>query len=381
MRRVITVCSALLVSFTLAIIGCGEGDEAADIGDTTPPTVKDVVVAGDTSAAATNGPIVIAFSEGVNPGSVHSAVKFTPQVVGTVSYDEETSTLTFDPKFDLQAHTKYSVTVSNVVDRAGNMMDPFTFDILTGEKDVKPPTIVETTPADGEPEASTYPRINIEFSERVDQTRIARDLSLKPDVGVPVDRWVFTWSEDGKQVEIFIPLEEGLEPERKFSLHIGVSSVADLVGNQMERRFQIEFTTAERPFEDIDPESATALQQEWIYIIWKDQMDTWHIIWGGSAPAGAVKRGQGTIFSKDGDIDDVNPVAWEAGDQQSLSGDGVLTFSAAVDGTGGTDGLEFKVKGKTVTFRLQNAKTEWIFIGSDRKHPESTTFTLLNEDN
>jgi hypothetical protein len=51
-----------------------------------------------------------------------------------------------------------------------------------------------------------------------------------------------------------------------------------------------------------------------------------------------------------------------------------------VNGTGGTDGLEFEVKGKTVTFRLSNARPEWIFIGKDRKHPEATTFTLLNED-
>jgi hypothetical protein len=93
------------------------------------------------------------------------------------------------------------------------------------------------------------------------------------------------------------------------------------------------------------------LQQAWLYIIWKDQQDIWHIIWGGSAPVGATKTGQGTIFSEDGAIDDVNPVLWEGGDTQNLSKDGVLTFRGPVNGTGGTDGLEFRVKGKTVTFR------------------------------
>lgn len=381
MKRSVIICCALLVSLTLTIIGCGEdeGKEAA-VGDTVPPAVEDVIVAGDTSAVATNGPIMIVFSEAVGLASVQWAVTLTPQVDGSISYDEEIFTLTFDPKSDLQDHTKYSITVSNVADKAGNVIEPFTFEILAAEKDIQPPRIVETTPRSGETEVPTEGRFNIEFSERIDQAKFGQDLSLTPDIGIPAERWIFTWSEDGKQVEIFIPLEKGLEPEEDFVLRIGASSVADLVGNRMDKGLQVEFTTAQRPYEDIDPESMNPLQQEWIYIIWKDQMDIWHIIWGGTAPAGATKRGQGTISSKDGAIDDVNPVAWEAGDTQNLR-NGVLTFSAAVNGTGGTDGLEFKVKGKTVTFRLQNAKPEWIFIGGDRKHPESTTFTLLNEDN
>ena len=214
---------------------------------------------------------------------------------------------------------------------------------------------------------------------RIDQAEFDPDLSLTPDVGVPPDRWMHTWSEDGKQVEIFIPLEKGLEPEIDFALSIGAKSVMDLVGNEMAEGLEIEFTTAERLYEDIDPRSQAAIQQEWLYIIWKDHMDIWHIIWGGTTLPGAVNTGAGTITSEDGAIDNVNPVLWEAGDQQNLK-DGVLTFSGAVNGTGGTDGLEFKVKGKTVTFDLRNAKPEWIYIGKDRKHPETTMFKLSNED-
>jgi hypothetical protein len=127
---------------------------------------------------------------------------------------------------------------------------------------------MKTTPGSGEPEASTEPRFNIEFSERIDPAEFAQDLSITPDVGVPVERWIYTWSEDGKQVEIFIPMEKGLEPEEDFALRIGASSVEDLVGNRMEKSLQIEFTTAQRPYEDIDPESMNPLAQAWLYIIW-----------------------------------------------------------------------------------------------------------------
>jgi len=377
MKKVSIICYMLLVSLML-IVGCGEDEEDVASLDVQPPAVKEVIVAGGTSAAATNGAIVVVFSEAVEPASVHGAVAFTPQVDGVASYDDKTRALTFDPASNLQDNSKYSVTISNVEDRNGNVMLPFTFDLFTSEEDVDPPAITDTAPQDGQEEVSIVPKFDIEFSERVNQESFGSDLLLTPDQGVPAEQWVFTWSEDGKQVEIWIPLATGLEPEKKFKLHIGKSSVVDLVGNKMESGMQIEFFTAERSHENIDPKSPNAIQQEWIYIIWK-QSSTWHIIWGGTAPGGATKTGSGTIFSKDGDIDKVKPVLWEAGDAYDLSKDGNLTFSGPVNGTGGTDGLEFEVDGPTVTFRLNNARPEWIFIGKDRKHPTATTFILLNE--
>jgi len=377
MKKNSIICYTLLVSLML-IMGCGEDEEDAANLDIQPPTVKELIVAGGTSAAATNGSIVVVFSEAVEPASVHAAMAFTPQVDGVVSYDEETRSLTFDPASNLQDNSKYSVTISNVEDRNGNMMLPFAFDLFTSEEDIDLPAIVETAPQDGQEETSIVPKFNIEFSERVDQASFGRDLALTPDQGIPVEQWVFTWSEDGKQVEIWIPLAKGLEPEKKFKLHIGRSSVVDLVGNKIENGMQIEFSTAERSHEDINPKSPNALQQEWIYIIWK-QGSIWHIIWGGTAPGGATKTGSGTIFSKDGDIDKVKSVLWEAGDVYNLGKDGKLTFNGPVNGTGGTDGLEFEVDGPTVTFRLSNARPDWIFIGKDRKHPTATTFILLNE--
>ena len=178
-------------------------------------------------------------------------------------------------------------------------------------------------------------------------------------------------------MEIWFPLTEGLEYDKDYRLNIGMFSVVDLAGNRMEQKSQIEFTTAKREYEDIDPESDAPLPQEWIYIIWKNA-GIWNIYWGGNAPAGATTRGQGTIYCEEGEIDNVVELAWEAGDSQSVN-NGRLTFSGSVNGTGGTDGLSFEATGKNITFQLSNANPEWIFIGKDRKHPEATTFTLTNE--
>ena len=374
------ICCALLISFMLTIIGCGgdggNDDDSASV-DAIAPTVEQVLVAGDLSAAATNGIIIVVFSEAVEPFSVQAAIAFTPPVNGAASYDEATNTLTFNPASDLQANTGYSVTVSNATDKSGNVMEPYTFQIQTSVKDVEPPEIVGSTPADGEEEASIIPGFSIEFSERIDQTKFGLDLSLTPDVGVPVSQWTFTWSEDGKQVDIWFPLTKGLEPDEKYKLSIGKLSVVDLAGNKMSQKFQIEFTTTKRLYEDIDPESGSPLSQEWIYVIWK-QNSAWYIYWGGTAIAGATLRGQGTIYCEEGEIDNVVELAWEAGDTQSVN-NGRLTFNGAVNGTGGTDGLSFEATGPTVTFQLSNANPEWIFIGKDRKHPEVTTFTLVND--
>ncbi len=378
-KGIAIICCALLVLLVLAIVGCGGGnddDDSANV-DAIAPTVEQVLVAGDLSAAATNGIIIIVFSEAVEPSSVQAAIAFTLPVNGAASYDEETNTLIFDPASDLQANTGYSVTVSNAMDKSGNVMEPYTFQLQTSMKDVEPPEIMGTTPADGEEEISVAPGFSIEFSERIDQTKFGLDLSLTPDVGVPVSQWTFTWSEDGKQVDIWFPLTKGLEPGRKYKLSIGKLSVVDLAGNRMLQKFQIEFTTTERLYEDIDPESGNPLTQEWLYIIWK-QNSAWSIYWGGTAIAGATLRGQGTIYCEEGEIDNVVELAWEAGDTQSVN-NGRLTFNGAVNGTGGTDGLSFEATGPTVTFQLSNANPEWIFIGKDRKHPEVTTFTLVND--
>lgn len=378
-KGIAIICYALLISFMLAITGCGGGDDDDDSArvDAIAPTVEQVLVAGDLSAAATNGIIIIVFSEDVEPSSVQAAIAFTPPVNGAASYDEATNTLTFDPASDLQANTGYSVTVSNAADKNGNVMEPYTFQLQTSVKDVEPPKIVGSTPADGDEEVSIAPGFSIEFSERIDQTKFGLDLSLTPDVGVPISQWTFTWSEDGKQVDIWFPLTRGLEPDEKYKLSIGKLSVVDLAGNKMLQKFQIEFTTTERLYEDIDPESGSPLTQGWLYIIWK-QGGAWYIYWGGTAIAGATARGQGTIYCEEGEIDNVVELAWEAGDTQSVN-NGRLTFNGAVNGTGGVDGLSFEATGKTVTFQLQNANPEWIFIGRDRKHPEVTTFKLTNE--
>jgi hypothetical protein len=371
---------ALLILLAILFTSCGNGEEETETGDNAAPTVNDIILTGDSASAATNGPIMVVFSKAIDPVSIHGAVTCVPHVEGSVCCDDENRILIFKPNSDLQPHTKYSVTISNVADNAGNIMEPFSFEVLTGVKDTIPPFIKNTLPNDGDSDVPVDTAFSIQFSERIDKSSFGKDLSLTPETEVPVDRWIFKWSEDDKSVEVFIPLELGLEPEKRYNLKIGSSSVVDLVGNKMGKSLTVEFRTSERSYEDINPESQTALQQEWLYIIWK-QGDIWHIIWGGSAPAGATKRGQGSIYSKEGEVDDVNPVLWEAGDTFNLTKDGTLTFNGAVNGTGGTDGLEFRVKGKTVTFRLSHARPEWIFIGKDRKHPQSTTFTLLNEDN
>lgn len=96
--------------------------------DTTAPTVDSTIPASGATGVSTIKPVVITFSEAVNPSTVSSnsvSVKLGSTAVdGTLTYDPNKWSANFVPNYALTASSTYTITVStDVTDLAGNALD------------------------------------------------------------------------------------------------------------------------------------------------------------------------------------------------------------------------------------------------------------------
>lgn len=133
--------------------------------DVTPPTLE----ATEPAANATNVPIgsslAITFSEPMNLATV--AIQVVPSAnLGPAVWTDENQTVTLTPSSPLAPTTVYTVTIAGQ-DLAGlDLTGSATFSFTTGvAPDVTPPTVLDTSPGDGENDVSNNALITIHFSE------------------------------------------------------------------------------------------------------------------------------------------------------------------------------------------------------------------------
>ena len=127
-------CTATLGLAALAACGTVKGDDAM-MGDdqppvdTTPPQLMTSTPGSDATKVAVIAPLTFVFDESLDPGTVNAdAIKVEyvqynvmQPVIGVVSYDDATKTVTFKPNLPLQFNGRYYVHLKNSVkDAAGN---------------------------------------------------------------------------------------------------------------------------------------------------------------------------------------------------------------------------------------------------------------------
>lgn len=118
-----------------AAVACGGGGDSflTPLGgngggtDLTPPTVATVVPQSGATNVPTNAIITVTFSENVDSASVtNAAFSLTPGITGTIVVSGAVAQFTPTPA--LPPSTIVNGTISNVRDRAGNIMQtPFNF--------------------------------------------------------------------------------------------------------------------------------------------------------------------------------------------------------------------------------------------------------------
>ncbi len=137
---------------------------------TTVPMVISTVPASGSSGLPINSSITATFSEAVNPMTINNSTFILMQgnalIPGTVNFDG-VSTAVFDPTTDLAVNGTYTVTITTgVTDLAGiPLASNVSWSFMTGSADTVLPTIVSTSPNDGDQNVATNSAIVVTFSE------------------------------------------------------------------------------------------------------------------------------------------------------------------------------------------------------------------------
>ena len=207
-------------------------DSEAPVATISPP---------DGNGVPVNARLRVGFDELINPLTVSPENFVLSDPDGAVipcSFQFAGSTLdrivVLVPHAPLKVLTPHTVTISEVEDLAGRPMEPSTTTFTTGElPDTVSPTLVTTTPSDGERGVPVNTLISMEVNERVDPTVVNNPLpffflQLEPtfqgiDASISVEG-------DGRFVTL-IP-EQPLAADGEFSLDVLGGAITDFVGNQ-----------------------------------------------------------------------------------------------------------------------------------------------------
>lgn len=132
--------------------------------DVTAPTIASTVPANGAMSVSSTTPLSITFSERMDVATV--TVEVSPVAdLGTATWSGDDTTIAFAPA-GLAPGTTHTVTVAGK-DLAGNALSsPATFSFTTGTPpDVTPPTVVDTSPGDGDTGVSNNTLLTLNFSE------------------------------------------------------------------------------------------------------------------------------------------------------------------------------------------------------------------------
>ncbi|MER0203899.1 MAG: hypothetical protein DU480_08605 [Nitrosomonas sp.] len=216
--------------------------------DITPPAVAQTIPAKAEVNFATNGKIVVRFTEPLQPASVlPGSVRLFQDslaIIGDVVLSSDQLSITFDPKDSLSAFTDYKVQVQSVRDLAGNpMVDTFESTFTTGEfiDDIRP-TLITTSIIDAAKEVPVNTPYTVLFSEAMnpssltDKTFVIHDNTTSRDV-----KGMIQVDPSGTAAS-FVP-ENPFAVGRSFTVILN-TAITDISGNLLDRNYFFSFTTA-----------------------------------------------------------------------------------------------------------------------------------------
>ena len=232
-----------LIGIWLCLLGCGDETPAPTIvKDTAPPTIIATNVQG--GPIPVNTPIVLVFNERVNLTSAQRGILVRSSidaetVKGVITLQKSGREVKFTP-IEQMTSGAYVLTVLGIEDTEGNvLMTPFSIffsavevDTTKPPADVMPPSVVSSTPAEGQSVKSTGSLV-VRFDEEVG--------AASAQVGIVVSGVKGTVEVIGA-VAIFKPQK----PMTVGKYTLVIAGIQDLAGNVMESSLLV-------PFEVIAP--------------------------------------------------------------------------------------------------------------------------------
>lgn len=201
-----------------------------------PPNVKSTSPIDGATAVPLNTKISIMFDKAMNHTSTEDAISSVPTIGWYIQWTSADTGITLTPSQPLMPNTKYTLIVDNTARsfEGLNLQTQFQFSFTTGTTvDIIPPSVVATTPNDGQENVEKDVKIIITFSEAMDTVATENAVSISP--GAIVDK---TWSDGNKNITLSVQLEEG----KTYTITISIGA-KDLAGNAMTSKYTFFFIT------------------------------------------------------------------------------------------------------------------------------------------
>ncbi|MEE8523116.1 MAG: Ig-like domain-containing protein, partial [Thermoanaerobaculia bacterium] len=219
--------------------------------DTVPPQVAEITPADGSTGHPVNGDVIVRFTEPLREASVTAGVvrlfAASAEVPGSVALSGDGLSVTFVPGEQLLDETLHAVEVSGVRDLTGNLLvgifeSSFTTGIFV---DTVRPTVVRTSPFNGQSDVAVNSPYEIEFSERMDPATLTtanwtvRDNTTFQNVGgmIQVDP-------DGRTAAFVPEMPFAIGRSHRVTLS---TNVLDAAGNRLTGSRSFSFTTAFAP--------------------------------------------------------------------------------------------------------------------------------------
>lgn len=150
-------------NFTWSFVTEGERGE-----DIIPPRIEVTVPRDGEENVSHTAPILVVFSEPIDPNTINDETFFIKGVTGTHAYDESSRTAKLVPSPELALWKTYEVTVTKgIKDLAGNALtNGVTWSFKT-VLDLTPPRIEERSPGENAKKVPVNSKITITFDEEV----------------------------------------------------------------------------------------------------------------------------------------------------------------------------------------------------------------------
>lgn len=229
-----------------SMLGCGFFP-CGCFGPGTAPTVISTNPGDHATGVALNRKIIATFSEDMNVSSVEASFTVTGQaatpVAGTITYDLPSNVVTFTPTVLLAINTTYTAMLTTGARNLGGtgLASDFVWSFTTGVTvDTTAPTVILTTPEDGETSVAINRKITATFSEAMDPSTItATNFTVTGPGATPVSGTV-TYAAVGNTAT-FTPTNN-LAIDSTFTATIS-TGVKDLAGNALAANKVWSFTT------------------------------------------------------------------------------------------------------------------------------------------
>jgi large repetitive protein len=216
---------------------------AAFTPNTNPPTVVNTSPENTLSQVPTNSPVVVLFSEPIQPTSIGQITLNTGgNAVAVIPwFTDANQLLTLTPTLPLLANASYTITITGVKDTAGNQMTATVANTFTtgATFDLNPPSVVLSDPAPDTIGVGTNVAPRVEFSKRLNPLSVVSSsnevynqgsvqlLNSATGVFVPV-----TVSLSSDRTTATLTPTSALTPNTQYELYVGESAnYYDVAGN------------------------------------------------------------------------------------------------------------------------------------------------------